>query len=220
MHQHNYSNTDKKSKESKLSRGNSPSKMDYSIGASLLKDSSQRTHEPNIRKQTTNASKYSNISGGAELSKDIKPDEQLDEDEREHRITSYSYDFNESNNGEASLKKLLSMSNTLGYSPVQMRELREKQKELEAAERMLIRQQKLKKQQHNDAYLQTRNTKGSGTFIVHEKHRPSKLPPGLNIGDSYKYKSQKSATKTSNTSVVRSMKHGDRLSMIQEISGG
>jgi hypothetical protein len=68
------------------------------------------------------------------MSKDDIKEEgpQDDDDEKEHRITGYS-DFDQ----EASLKKLLSMSNTLGYSQVQLRELKEKQRQLEEAEKNL-----------------------------------------------------------------------------------
>jgi hypothetical protein len=65
-------------------------------------------------KQNTNVSKYSRLSENEYTKEDIKEEDQLDEDEKEHRMTGYSYDFEQ----EASLKKLLSMSNSLGYSQV------------------------------------------------------------------------------------------------------
>lgn len=67
-------------------------------------------------KQSTNVSKYSRLSENEFGTKEepINEQDQLeeDEDEREVRVTGMSYDFEQ----DASLKKLLSMSNTLGYS--------------------------------------------------------------------------------------------------------
>jgi len=69
-------------------------------------------------KQSTGVSKYSRLSENEfptnELpTKDpINEEDQMDEDERIVRVTGLSYDFEQ----EASLKKLLSMSKTLGYS--------------------------------------------------------------------------------------------------------
>lgn len=64
-------------------------------------------------KQSTGVSKYSRLSENEFPTKDpINEEDQLDEDERIVRVTGLSYDFEQ----EASLKKLLSMSNTLGYS--------------------------------------------------------------------------------------------------------
>jgi hypothetical protein len=60
-------------------------------------------------KQNTNVSKYSRLSDNEFTKDDIK---EQDEDEKEHHMSGYSYDFEQ----EASLKKLLSMSNNLGYS--------------------------------------------------------------------------------------------------------
>lgn len=170
-----------KAGESKLSRADineSPSKLEGSQANSVLKGSISRVQEPALVKQNTNASKYSRLSEN-EYTKDqddiinIKEEDQLDqdEDEKEHRVTGYSYDFE----NEASLKKLLSMSNSLGYSQVQIRELREKQKQLEEAEKKLQSHQ-LKK--GTEAYFISRNIgqNTTGSFVV-LNDKPKKQPP-------------------------------------------
>jgi len=122
-------NTAAKHNESRLSRAESPSKMD-SVGNSVLKGSISRQKEPPLVKQSTGVSKYSRLSENEfptnePPTKDpINEEDQMDDDERIVRVTGMSYDFEQ----EASLKKLLSMSNTLGYSSVQIRDLKLKQK--------------------------------------------------------------------------------------------
>jgi len=84
----------------------------------VLKGSISRQQEPPLVKQSSNVSKYSRLSENGYPTKEdaINEQDQIDEDEdeREVRVTGMSYDFEQ----EASLKKLLSMSNTLGYSQV------------------------------------------------------------------------------------------------------
>ena len=107
-----------KNNESQLSRAESPSKLD-SVGNSVLKGSMQQ--EPPLVKQSTGVSKYSRLSENEFQTKDpINEEDQIDEDDRVVRVTGMSHEFDQ----EASLMKLLSMSNTLGYSQKQIRELR------------------------------------------------------------------------------------------------
>ena len=155
--------------ESKLSK--SPSKMDHgSVNNSvLLKNSNDEIP----RNMLYDQSKYSRISDN-DITRDenTKVDvEQIEDDEREHRVTSYSYDF-EQKDGDASLKKLLSMSNTLGYSHKQQKMLRQKQMELEQAEKKLQRQQRLQGKPTVHDGGSANNT--SGVFLVPEKTKLAK----------------------------------------------
>lgn len=67
-----------------------------------------------------------------------KEDQEQDDDTKEHMMmTTKSLEFQYSSDHETTLQNLLQMSNTLGYSQMQIKGLKEKQRVLERAEKRL-----------------------------------------------------------------------------------
>jgi hypothetical protein len=123
--------------------------------------------EPNYVKQSSNVSKYSKNSEIEYNKVEIREEDQdMDQgmDNVDPGYTSYSYDFEQ----EASLKKLLSMSNTLGYNQVQMRGLRQKQRELQMAEKALHQQRMIEIGRNS-------NFNVSGSYVMNQERQGKKM---------------------------------------------